>query len=190
MMSEATKTREQSQTETSRKATRKEWLGLAVLGMTSLVVAIDLFVMLLALPKISQDLHTSGPQFLWITDIYGFLLAGFLITMGTLGDHLGRRKVLLLGSAAFGATSLLVAFSQSAEMLIFARALLGVAGAMIAPAALSLIRQMFPDRAENARAISIWLSCLIGGSIVGPLISIFPSYSSHSTLQPQCYFFF
>lgn len=170
MMRETTKTREQSQTEAPRKATRNEWLGLAVLGMASLVVAIDLFVMLLALPKISQDLHTSGTQLLWITDMYGFLLAGFLITMGTLGDHIGRRKVLLFGSAAFGATSLLVAFSQSAEMLIFARALLGVAGAMIAPAALSLIRHMFVDRAENARAISIWLSCLIGESIVGPLV--------------------
>jgi DHA2 family multidrug resistance protein-like MFS transporter len=170
MMIEDKKTREKYQTESPRKATAKEWLGLGVLGITSLVVAIDLFVMLLALPKISQDLHTSSTQLLWITDMYGFLLAGFLITMGTLGDHIGRRKVLLIGSAAFGATSLLVAFSQSAEMLIFARALLGVAGAMIAPAALALIRHMFVDPKENARAISIWLSCLISGSIVGPLV--------------------
>jgi MFS transporter, DHA2 family, multidrug resistance protein len=169
-MLETTKTREKYKTEQPKKATSKEWLGLGVLGMTSLVVAIDLFVLLLALPKISQDLHTSGTQLLWITDMYGFLLAGFLITMGTLGDHIGRRKVLLIGSAAFGATSLLVAFSHSAEMLIFARALLGVAGAMIAPAALSLIRHMFADPKENARAISIWLSCLISGSIVGPLV--------------------
>lgn len=148
----------------------KEWLGLGVLGMTSLVVAIDLFVMLLALPEIGQDLHPSSTQFLWITDIYGFLLSGFMITMGTLGDHIGRRKVLLIGSAAFALISLLVAFSQSAEILIFARALLGVAGAMIAPAALSLIRYMFADPKENARAISIWLSCLVSGSIVGPLV--------------------
>ncbi|MBO0793855.1 MAG: MFS transporter [Ktedonobacteraceae bacterium] len=158
------------QTAPLQKAGVKAWIGLAVLGMTSLVVAIDLFVMLLALPRISQDLHTSSTQLLWITDMYGFLLAGFMITMGTLGDHIGRRKVLLIGSAAFGAISLLVAFSQSAEMLIFARALLGVAGAMIAPAALSLIRHMFADPKENARAISIWLSCLISGSIVGPLV--------------------
>jgi DHA2 family multidrug resistance protein-like MFS transporter len=153
-----------------QNATAKEWLGLGVLGITSLVVAVDLFVLLLALPKISQDLHASGTQLLWITDIYGFLLSGCLITMGTLGDRIGRRKVLLVGSAAFGATSLLVAFSQSAEVLIFARALLGVAGAMIAPAALSLIRHMFADPQENARAISIWLSCLISGSILGPLV--------------------
>jgi len=171
MMAELTKTIiEECKTEQPGKATAKEWLGLGILGMTSLVVAIDLFVMLLALPKIGQDLHASSTQLLWITDMYGFLLAGFLITMGTLGDRIGRRKVLLMGSAAFGAISLLVAFSQSAQMLIFARALLGVAGAMIAPAALSLIRHMFADPKENARAISIWLSCLISGSIVGPLV--------------------
>jgi MFS transporter, DHA2 family, multidrug resistance protein len=169
-MTTYTKTREQEKAEQPEKATVKAWLGLGVLGLTSLVVAIDLFVLLLALPKISQDLHASSTQLLWITDIYGFLLAGFMMTMGTLGDRIGRRKVLLIGSAAFGAISLLVAFAPSAAMLIFARALLGVAGAMIAPAALSLIRHLFADPKENARAISIWLSCLIGGSILGPLV--------------------
>jgi DHA2 family multidrug resistance protein-like MFS transporter len=158
------------QVRSPEKATMKEWLGLAVLGITSLVVAMDLFVMLLALPRIGQDFHASGTQILWVTDMYGFLLAGFLITMGTLGDHIGRRKVLLIGSASFALISLLVAFAQSIETLIFARALLGIAGAMIAPAALSLIRYMFADPKENARAISIWLSCLISGSIVGPLV--------------------
>lgn len=92
-MIEHTKAREKYQTKQPKKATGKEWLGLGVLGITSLAVAIDLFVMLLALPKISQDLHASGTQLLWITDMYGFLLAGFLITMGTLGDHIGRRIV-------------------------------------------------------------------------------------------------
>src|SRR5882724_1866276 len=145
-----------NQTEKFKKATRKEWIGLGIIGMTSLVVAIDLFVLLLALPKISQELHATSTQLLWVTDIYGFMLSGFLITMGTLGDRIGRRKVLLMGSATFALTSLLVAFSKNIEMLIFARALLGIAGAMIAPAALSLIRHIFIDPKENARAISIW----------------------------------
>ncbi len=156
--------------EPPKTATIKEWLGLGVLGITSLVVSIDLFVMLLALPRLSADLHASATQLLWITDMYGFLLAGFLITMGTLGDRIGRRKVLMIGSAAFALTSLLVAFSPNAGTLIFARALLGVAGAMIAPAALSLIRHMFANPRQNALAISIWLSCLISGSILGPLV--------------------
>jgi DHA2 family multidrug resistance protein-like MFS transporter len=118
----------EAKTEWSGKATLKEWIGLGVLGVTSLVVAIDLFVMLLALPALSGDLHATSTQVLWITDIYGFLLAGFMISMGTLGDHIGRKKVLLIGSAAFAVISVLVAFSQSAEMLIFMRALLGSRG--------------------------------------------------------------
>lgn len=153
-----------------KKATIKEWTGLGILGLTSLAVAIDLFVMLLALPQISTSLHASATQLLWITDMYGFLLAGFLVTMGTLGDRIGRRKVWLMGAAAFAAASLFVAFSQTPGMLIFARALLGIAGAMIMPAALSLIQLMFPDPKETAKAIGIWLSCLIGGTILGPLV--------------------
>lgn len=160
----------QKQKEIQTRAGIREWLGLGVLGLTSLSVAIDLFVMLLALPKIGQELHASATQLLWVTDMYGFLLAGFLITMGTLGDRIGRRKVLLIGSGAFALSSVLVAFSPNVEMLILSRALLGVAGAMIGPAGFSLIRHMFADRRQNAIAISILLSCLIGGSVLGPLV--------------------
>jgi len=155
---------------TQKQSNIRSWLGVGTLGLTSLVVAIDLFVMLLALPNITTSLHASATQTLWITDAYGFLLAGFLVTMGTLGDRIGRRKVLMIGSAGFALCSILVAIAPNAIMLILARALLGVAGAMIAPAALSLVRHMFSDPRDNARAIGLILSCMIGGSVLGPLV--------------------
>src|SRR5262245_41100875 len=108
-----------------------------------MVYAMDLTVLNLALPALSEDLQPTSSQLLWIVDIYGFLVAGLLITMGTLGDRIGRRRLLLLGAAVFGFASLFAAFSTSAEMLIAARALLGVGGATLAPSTLSLIRNMF-----------------------------------------------
>src|SRR5688572_6596735 len=110
-----------------RKATRREWIGLAVIALPCLVYAMDLTVLNLAVPGLSAELQPSAAQLLWIIDIYGFLVAGFLITMGTLGDRIGRRKLLLIGAAAFGIASAIAAFSRSAEMLIVMRALLGVA---------------------------------------------------------------
>ncbi len=126
-------------------ATRREWIGLAVLALPCILYSMDLTVLNLAIPHLTADLNPSASQLLWIVDIYGFLLAGSLITMGTLGDRIGRRKLLLIGAAAFGAASVLAAFSTSAEMLIGARALLGIAAATLAPSTLSLIRNMFLD---------------------------------------------
>lgn len=148
----------------------REWIGLAVLALPTLLVSIDLFVMLLALPSLSAALKASSVQQLWITDIYGFLLSGFLVTMGTLGDRIGRRKLLLIGAAAFGAASIMAAFSTSAGMLIVARALLGVAGATLAPSTLSLISHMFKDPRQRAISIGIWLASFSTGSIIGPMI--------------------
>src|ERR671912_2229549 len=127
------------------RAGRREWIGLAVIALPCMVYAMDLTVLNLALPALSEDLEPSSSQLLWIVDIYGFMVAGLLITMGTLGDRIGRRRLLLIGAGAFGAASLLAAFSSSAEMLIASRALLGVAGATLAPSTLSLIRNMFDD---------------------------------------------
>src|SRR5688572_26855948 len=138
------------------KATRKEWIGLAVIALACLLYVMDLSVLYLAVPSLTQDLEPSSSQLLWITDIYGFMVAGLLITMGTLGDRIGRRKVLLLGGAGFGAASILAAFSVSAEMLIVSRALLGIAGATIAPSTLSLIRNMFHDPKQRTTAIGMW----------------------------------
>jgi DHA2 family multidrug resistance protein-like MFS transporter len=152
------------------KATRREWIGLAVIALPCVVYAMDLTVLNLALPRLSEDLQPSSTQLLWIVDIYGFLVAGFLITMGTLGDRIGRRKLLLIGAAAFGVTSILAALSTSAEMLIAARALLGVSAATLAPSTLSLIRNMFEDPGERTFAIGVWVTSFSAGAAIGPLV--------------------
>jgi DHA2 family multidrug resistance protein-like MFS transporter len=152
------------------KAGRREWIGLAVIALPCAVYSMDLTVLNLALPALSEDLEPSSSQLLWIVDIYGFLVAGLLITMGTLGDRIGRRRLLLIGAAAFGAASVLAAASTSAEMLIAARALLGVAGATLAPSTLALIRSMFADPQERTFAIGVWITSFSGGAAIGPLV--------------------
>ena len=155
---------------TTPRAGRREWLGLAVLALPCLVYAMDLTVLNLAVPKLSEDLQPSSAQLLWILDIYGFLVAGLLVTMGTLGDHIGRRRLLLAGAAAFAVASVLAAWSTSAGMLIAARALLGVAGATLAPSTLSLIRNMFADPRQRTVAVSVWITSFAVGGAVGPLV--------------------
>ena len=155
---------------TSPRAGRREWLGLAVLALACVVYSMDLTVLHLALPSLSQDLQPTSAQLLWIIDIYGFMVAGLLITMGTLGDRIGRRRVLLIGAAGFALASLLCAFSTSPEMLIASRALLGIAGATIAPSTLSLIRNMFLDPGQRTFAIGIWITAFSLGGAVGPLL--------------------
>jgi DHA2 family multidrug resistance protein-like MFS transporter len=154
----------------STKAGRKEWIGLAVIALPCLLYAMDLTVLNLALPKISEDLKPSSSQLLWIVDIYGFMVAGMLITMGTLGDRIGRRRLLLIGAGAFGTASVIAAFSTTAEMLIINRAILGIAGATVAPSTLSLIRNMFPDDKERTFAIGIWITSYSVGGAIGPLV--------------------
>jgi DHA2 family multidrug resistance protein-like MFS transporter len=155
------------------KATRREWIGLAVLALPCLLYSMDLTVLNLAVPHLSADLKPSASQLLWIVDIYGFLIAGSLITMGTLGDRFGRRKLLLIGSAAFGSASVLAAFANSAEQLIAARALLGVAGATLAPSTLSLLRNMFHDPKQRTFAIGVWIASFSAGGAIGPLFGGF-----------------
>ncbi len=153
-----------------RQAGRREWIGLGVLTLACLLYVMDLTVLHLAVPSISRELHPTSAQLLWIIDIYGFMVAGFLVTMGTLGDRIGRRKLLMIGSAAFGVVSLLAAFSTSPEMLIVSRALLGIAGATLGPSTLSLIFSMFQDPNQRARAIAVWISAFSAGSAIGPVI--------------------
>ena len=146
-----------------------KWIGLSVLALPCIVYAMDLTVLDLALPAISADLKPGSSELLWIADIYGFMVAGSLMIMGTLGDRIGRRRLLVSGAAAFAVGSALAAFSTSAPMLIATRALLGIAGATVAPSTLSLIRNMFLDPRERTMAIGVWaMSYSIGGA-VGPV---------------------
>jgi MFS transporter, DHA2 family, multidrug resistance protein len=152
------------------RAGRREWAGLGVLALPCVLYAMDLTVLNLAVPAISRSLRPSSVELLWIVDIYGFVLAGSLLTMGTLGDRIGRRRLLLAGAAGFAGASVLAAYSTSPAMLIAARALLGVAGATLAPSTLSLIRSMFPDPGQRRIAVGVWISSFSAGGAAGPLI--------------------
>src|SRR5262245_42470060 len=153
-----------------RRAGRREWIGLAVLALAAVLYSMDLTVLHLAVPAISKDLRPSSTQLLWITDIYGFMVAGCLVTMGTLGDRIGRRRLLLGGAAAFAVLSVAAAFATSAQMLIACRALLGIAGATLAPSTLSLIFTMFADPRQRQAAIGIWITSFSAGGAIGPLL--------------------
>jgi DHA2 family multidrug resistance protein-like MFS transporter len=152
------------------RAGRREWVGLCVLLLATLVYIMDLTVLHLAVPELSRDLHPSSTQLLWIIDVYGFTIAGSLLVMGTLGDRIGRRRLLLIGAAAFAVLSVAAAFSTSPEMLIASRAALGVAGATLAPSTLSLIFHMFEDPKQRSVAIATWIGAFSAGSAVGPII--------------------
>lgn len=149
---------------------RRRWASLAVLVGAVLLLAIDATVLYLAVPSLTADLSPTATQVLWIGDIYSLALAGLLVTMGNLADRIGRKKLLLAGSAAFGMASMMAAFAPTAEVLIVARLLLGVAGATIMPSTLSLIRNIFPDPTERTRAIALWSAAAASGIALGPLV--------------------
>jgi DHA2 family multidrug resistance protein-like MFS transporter len=152
------------------RAGRREWIGLAVLTLACLLYAMDLTVLHLAVPSLSKTLQPTSTELLWIVDIYGFMVAGALLTMGTLGDRIGRRRLLLIGAAAFSIISVAAAFSSIPNQLIASRALMGLAGATIAPATLSLIFNMFPDPKQRSTAVGIWITAFSAGGAVGPVI--------------------
>ncbi|MFF8596181.1 MFS transporter [Streptomyces sp. NPDC015220] len=145
------------------------WLALGVLVLAVLLVAVDATVLGLATPYISEDLKPSGTQLLWIGDVYSFVIAGLLVSMGSLGDRVGRKRVLLGGATAFGAISVLNAYATTPETMILARALLGVAGATLMPATLALIRNLFHDPRERSLAVGIWGATASAGTAVGPI---------------------
>ncbi len=152
------------------KAGAREWAGLVVLTLPVLLIAVDLTVLGFAIPALSADLAPSSSQLLWLVDIYSFVLAGLLVTMGTLGDRVGRRKLLMTGCAGFGAASVLAAYAPSAAGLIAARVLLGVAGATLMPSTLSLLRNMFREERQRLVAVAAWGSAFSAGSALGPVV--------------------
>ncbi|MCZ2830682.1 MFS transporter [Modestobacter sp. VKM Ac-2986] len=148
----------------------RTWAAVGALTLAVTLLAVDGTVLALAAPALTADLAPSATQLLWIGDAYSFALAGLLISMGTLADRLGRRRLLLIGVTGFGLASLLAAFAPTAGWLIAARVLLGVAGATLMPSTLSIIRNLFPDARQRTRAIAVWAAGSSGGAALGPLI--------------------
>lgn len=152
---------------------RQRWFALAVLVFPVLIIALDATMLGFAIPHLSESLEPTSSQLLWIIDIYSFVLAGLLVTMGSLGDRIGRRRLLMFGAAGFTLTSVVAAFSVNALMLIAMRALLGVAGATLMPSTLSLIRNIFTDTRERQIAITAWSASFAIGGTAGPIIGGF-----------------
>src|SRR3569832_1498360 len=141
---------------TDQRATLREWIGLAVIALPCMLYTMDLTILNLAVPVISRELMPTASELLWIVDIYGFFVAGTLLVMGTLGDRIGRRRLLMIGATSFGLVSILAAFAPNAPTLIAARAALGLAGATLAPSTLSLIGSMFRAEQQRTFAVSLW----------------------------------
>lgn len=157
-------------TPATHRAGRREWFALAVLMLPVLLVSVDNTVLSFALPEISRELRPSGNQLMWIVDVYALMLAGLLIAMGSLGDRVGRRRLLVVGAFGFGAASAVAAFSTAPEMLIAGRALLGFFGATLMPSTLSLIRNIFEDARDRRTAIAAWAAMFSGGAVLGPVV--------------------
>lgn len=157
-------------TPAGRLSSRRAWTGLAVLALPAVLASLELTVTNLALPSIAEDLAASSTQLLWTVDIYAFLLAGSLITMGAWGDRIGRRRLLLIGAGMYGAASLVAAYAGTIELLIAARALMGVAGATLMPSTLALATVLFPAPRQRATAIGVIVASVSGGTAIGPLV--------------------
>ncbi|MFG1805441.1 MFS transporter [Streptomyces sp. NPDC049040] len=148
----------------------RRWAVLAICGVASALLGIDTSVLNYAVPSLSAQLAPSATQLLWIVDVYGFVLGGLLIVAGNVGDRIGRKKLLLLGVAGFGAASAISAYANSPATLIAARALLGLAGATIMPSTLSLVRASFTDPRERTTAVGISGGVAAASFALGPVV--------------------
>lgn len=155
---------------TAPPAEARRWWGLAVLSLSLLLVGLDTTILNVALPALIEDMQPSALEQLWIVNAYALVISGLLITMGALGDRTGRRRLLMAGLVVFGAASGLAVVVGDPLGLIGARALLGLGGAMIMPATLSILRNLFHDPDERTRAITIWASVAGAGAAAGPIV--------------------
>ncbi|MEC0240168.1 MFS transporter [Paenibacillus dokdonensis] len=154
----------------AKRAGSKEWIALSILCLPLMFASMDVAVLFFAAPAIAADLKPNATQQLWIFDVYGFILAGMLLTMGAIGDRIGRKRLLIIGTVGFALSSLFAAYAQSAESLIIARGILGIAGSTLMPSSLALIRVMFQDPAQRTKAMSIWSAVMASGVTLGPII--------------------
>ncbi len=150
------------------KAYQRRWAILVVLCVSLLVIVLDNSILNVAIPTLIRDLHASNSQVQWMVDSYTLVFAGLLLTMGAMGDRYGRRGALQAGYLLFGLGSLASAFAGSADQLIATRAFMGIGGALIMPATLSIITNVFPP-AERGRAIGVWAGTAGIGVALGPL---------------------
>ncbi|MGW2142985.1 MFS transporter [Nonomuraea bangladeshensis] len=148
----------------------RAWLGLVVILGPVLLVSMDGSILFLAMPRISQDLTPTADQALWILDVYGFAVGSLLIAFGNLGDRYGRLKLLMIGATAFGIGSAGAAFAPGPELLIVARALMGVAGATLLPSALAVLSELFADPRRRAQAIGVFAAAFAAGFAIGPVV--------------------
>lgn len=155
------------------RADWRGWAALGVLMLPVLLVAIDNTILNFALPAIARDLEPTSAEQLWIIDAYSLVLAGLLVTAGTLGDRFGRRRILLTGAIGFTLVSVAAAFAPSAEVLIAARAAMGIFGAALMPSTMSLIRSTFRNRNQRRLAIAAWTGSFAAGGALGPIVGGF-----------------
>lgn len=165
--------RETSRRPTDPPAVRNRWWALVALSLPVLIISMDNTVLAFAVPQLSESIEPTSSQLLWIIDAYSFVLAGLLVTMGNLGDRIGRRKLLLWGSAGFALASIAAASATTATGLIAARALLGVAGATLLPSTLSMIRNIFTEDRQRQTAVAIWTTMFAVGGALGPIVGGF-----------------
>jgi EmrB/QacA subfamily drug resistance transporter len=148
---------------------RRRWATLIVLSLSLVVIGLDNTILNVALPTLVRELGATASQLQWMVDAYILVFAGLLLTMGALGDRFGRKLALTVGLVIFGLSSVAAAFSDSANTLIGARAVMGVGGALIMPATLSIVTNVFEGR-ERGRAIAVWAGVAGLGIILGPVI--------------------